>query len=290
MKIELCAFADEAGSALSDQIAALKAHDIRLLELRSADGQNVADLSEEKARDIKKRLDENGITVFSIGSPIGKIRVSDDFSAHLDKLNHIFALCGIFGCQKIRMFSFFTETPARDRAEVMRRLSVMAAAADRRGLALYHENEKEIYGDTVARTVDLLDAVPALRSIYDPANFMQCGEDADLSIDTLLSRADYIHIKDVVRATGELVPAGYGDCKIDRILSLLNGGKVLTVEPHLALFDGYAAIDGSEMKTRFAFKTQQEAFAAAVTALKDLLRAGGFIERDGAYVKEGARV
>ena len=51
---------------------------------------------------------------------------------------------------------------------------------------------------------------------------------------------------------------------------------VLTLEPHLALFEGYAAIDSTEMKHEYCFKSGREAFSAAATALKTLLLEEGY--------------
>jgi hypothetical protein len=51
------------------------------------------------------------------------------------------------------------------------------------------------------------------------------------------------------------------------------GGTQLTLEPHLMLFDGFAYLEQDEAKTQmgFVYKTQREAFDAAVAALKEFL-------------------
>ena len=59
----------------------------------------------------------------------------------------------------------------------------------------------------------------------------------------------------------------------------------LTVEPHLAVFKGYDKIDGREMKNKYKFTSNDEAFDAAAEALKKLLLENGYICRDGCYVK-----
>ena len=73
--IRLCAFADEAATDLDGQIAALKRERIPCVELRSVDGKNVADISEEEAQGYAARLREAGIEVWSIGSPLGKAEI-----------------------------------------------------------------------------------------------------------------------------------------------------------------------------------------------------------------------
>ena len=98
-------------------------------------------------------------------------------------------------------------------------------------------------------------------------------------------RAEYFHIKDVVAETGELVPAGYGNGKLPELIAALPSDAVVTVEPHLAVFDGYASIDNTEMKHRFNFASNDEAFDTAVKALKDIFKKLGYSERDGGFIK-----
>ena len=98
-------------------------------------------------------------------------------------------------------------------------------------------------------------------------------------------RADYFHIKDVVAETGELVPAGYGDGDILKLIELIDEDKTLTLEPHLAVFDSFKSIDNTEMKHKFVYKNSNEAFDAAVIALKNLLKKAGYKEENGGFVK-----
>ena len=77
--IKLCAFADEASANLNEQISALKQNGISLIELRSVGGKNVLDFTNEEVLEFKKQLDDNGITVWSIGSPLGKVDISGDY-------------------------------------------------------------------------------------------------------------------------------------------------------------------------------------------------------------------
>ena len=48
---KLCAFADESSSAMAGQIAALKRNDIPYLEIRGVDGENIKDISLDKAKE-----------------------------------------------------------------------------------------------------------------------------------------------------------------------------------------------------------------------------------------------
>ena len=284
--IRLSAFSDEAAESLDGQIEALLRNGISYTDIRSVDGVNVLDFTLEEAREYNERLRAAGISVYSIGSPIGKVDIKCDFDKYLEKAEHIFELARIFGTKRIRMFSFFEAYEKEELVvEYLRRL---VALADEWGVALYHENEKMIFGDTVERTERLLDSVRGLHSIYDPANFVEVGENMDYAMERLFERTEHFHIKDVIAETSELVPAGVGDGKIREIIERIppQSDMVLTLEPHLAIFAGYAAIDSTEMKNKFNFESNGEAFDAAVAALKKILAEANYIEKDGGFIKK----
>ena len=85
MSYTLAAFADEAGSSLTAQIAALQRNGIGLLEIRGVDGKSIADVDAGEAKEIARRLADAGLAVRSIGSPYGKIGINDDFGPHFEK-------------------------------------------------------------------------------------------------------------------------------------------------------------------------------------------------------------
>ena len=102
------AFADEAGSLIDNQIKAMKRNGLQGLEIRNVDGENVSSISEEKAREVRKKLDDAGLVTWSVGSPIGKISIEEEsFPAHLDKLRRTLDLARTLGCGNLRMFSFY---------------------------------------------------------------------------------------------------------------------------------------------------------------------------------------
>ena len=127
--------------------------------------------------------------------------------------------------------------------------------------------------------------MPGLYYIYDPANFLQIGEDAKKTLSLLADKAEYFHIKDVISKTGQLVPAGEGDGRISELIESIDSDKVLTLEPHLTIFAGYAAIDSTEMKNKYTFESNDAAFDAAVVALKGLLAQAGYKETEGGFTK-----
>ena len=279
--IKLCAFADEADNMLAGQIEALKRNGISLIEVRSVDGKNVSELTDEEAREAYEQLHQNGITVWSVGSPLGKVNIAEA-EEHMKKVRRVLELANIFGAKRIRMFSFYEAYEKSE--EVKKYLTRMCEIASEHGVVLCHENEKEVYGDTLDRVLELVTAdIEGLGFVFDPANYVQCGINVKEALDRLFDKTAYFHIKDVIAETGELVPAGAGDGHIDYMIELIKqSGRdaVLTLEPHLKLFEGYGAIDNTVLQTKYQFADNNESFDAAVTALKGLLVAGGYKENE----------
>ena len=125
--IRLCAFADESDKMVEGQIKALKRNNIDLIELRGLDGTNVSKLTEDEARAYAKQFEEAGIKVWSIGSPLGKVRITADLEEHMAEVRHVCRLAKIFGTDKIRMFSFRHAYESRE--QVMSTLREMVAIA-----------------------------------------------------------------------------------------------------------------------------------------------------------------
>jgi len=275
----LAAFADEASPNLEGQVAALLRNGMDGIELRNVDGENISDISPGQARRIRRRLDDAGLVAWSIGSPIGKIDlVGDDFAAHLDRLRRTVDIAGLLGAANIRMFSFYIpvgEDPARYRDEVMARLQRMAEACEGSGVTLCHENEKGIYGDVAERCLDIHESVPALAGVFDPANFIQCGQDTAGAWRMLKPYIKYMHVKDAL-ADGTVVPAGCGIGHVRAIVGdyLAGGGRALTLEPHLRVFGGMEALERrgkTPLADPYAYESSDAAFDAAAAALRALL-------------------
>ncbi len=277
MWCKLSAFADEVSNDFSKQIKFLDERKIPYLEIRNLDGQNVGDLSLEKAKDIQKRLEDKNIAVWSIGSRIGKIGIKADFEPHLEEFKRTIEIANALKCDKMRLFSFYIpegENADEYRDTVMERLYAFAQASKGSGVLLCHENEKGIYGDEIDRCIDIAKNVDGIKLVFDPANFVQCGVDTLEAWQKLKKYIAYVHIKDAL-PDGSVVPAGKGHGKIFAILADYKtmGGGVLTLEPHLTVFDGLAGLEreGEKTKMAYSFPDSETAFIAAHDALTSII-------------------
>lgn len=278
--VKIYGFADEASPMIDEQIKAMLRNGLSGLEIRNVDDVNIADIALDKAREVRAKLDNAGLITWSIGSPIGKIDIEkDDFAAHLEKLKHVLELANILGAENIRMFSFFMpqgKDSSIYKNEVLERLGCMAEVASGTGVTLCHENEKGIYGDTAAHCLEIFKAVPKIKGIFDPANFVQSGENTIEAWNLLKNYIKYIHVKDARSVDDMIVPAGNGDGNFKIIVPqyLSMGGSCFTMEPHLKEFSGLSGLEreGEESKVgEFNFETGDEAFDYACNAFKTIL-------------------
>ena len=228
---------------------------------------------------IKKQLDDRGFKISAIGSPVGKIKITDDFGPHLELFRHTMEIAKILETRYIRMFSFFIpegKDPAIYRDEVMSRWAQFVKAAEGSGIILLHENEKDIYGDTAQRCLDLLKTINCsyVKATFDPANFVQCNEKTyPEAFEMLKDHVVYMHIKDANNSDHKVVPAGYGDGKVKEILAALyNSGfeGFLSLEPHLGSFHGFAELEPASPANQLPEGGPKQ-FAIAVEALKKIL-------------------
>jgi len=236
----LSAFADEAGGSTDEQLQALADGGLKRIDPRNVDGHNIAELPLDVAEQVAKRYEAAGIRVNMFGSPIGKIDIADDLQTDLDKLEHLGRLKGVFGCDAVRMFSYFNKADApldQWRAKAMDNLRRLRDKAGQLGLVLYHENESDIFGDHSDRVLEIAELRDGktFKLIYDFANYIRTGEAGWDTWRKMKDKTDYFHFKDQ-KTTGEHTPMGEGDTDARRILEDAakagwEGG--CTLEPHL---------------------------------------------------------
>ena len=264
---------------MATQFHVLNKLGIRYFEPRGIDGKNIASLGHEDLAALKKKMEICGIRVSSIGSPIGKVKLEEDFEPHFELLKKVTEIAGQLDTKYIRIFSFYheggSEWNAWERSQVLTRLDRMIQYAAGQGIVLLHENEKDIYGDTVERCADLMNTLGCghFRAVFDPANFVQCGQDTKKAYSLLKEHIDYVHIKDAFLADGRVVPAGAGDGNVEYVLkSLLDDGYAgfLSLEPHLGSFAGLSDL---ELDDKMAGLPEggEGTFTLAYRALEDIL-------------------
>ena len=249
---KISGFSDEITEITRAQFEALNKFGINYFEPRGIDGMNISKLTEEEMYGLKALMDEYGIEASSIGTKNKKIKVTEDFEEHLEVLKNVVKAAKILETKYIRVFSFYHGTEAEwteeERLEVFKRMRIMVDYARDQDVILLHENEKDIYGDTAERCLELMKEFygPNFKAIFDPANFVQAGEDTKNAYDVMKPYIGYMHIKDARKAEGDVVPAGVGDGNVEYILQDLFASGYdgfLSLEPHLGKFKGLADLE-----------------------------------------------
>ncbi|MEU8236207.1 sugar phosphate isomerase/epimerase family protein [Actinoplanes sp. NPDC048967] len=265
----LSGFIDEISPDFTEQCRVAAGLGLTFAEIRSAWQVNILDLDPAQLGVLQRTLADHDLRVSSIGSPIGKIFIDEDFAPHLDRMRHAADVARLLDAPYVRIFSFFLRPgadPAAHRDEVIDRMRALARVAEDADLILLHENEKEIYGDVPARCLDVVRSVgsPHLRLAWDPANFVQVGvRPYTDGYAVLRPHVEYIQIKDALAGDGTVVPAGKGDGEVDRTIRALHHDGFdgfFSLEPHLSAATATGGFSGEEL-----FRTAWQAFTDLLT-------------------------
>jgi 3-dehydroshikimate dehydratase len=271
----ISAFADEISPEPQAQMDALEANGIRHIELRGVWGQNVMTFSQQQIADLRNMLDDRGFAISCIASPIGKVKLSDDYRKHFDDFKRAVDIAQFFDARHIRIFSYYAPEGgniADYRMEVIDRLAEKVDYVENLPITLVLENESNLFGAYPERCVYLHAAIPSdhLVAAFDPANFVNMDVQDVYNTCWLPLRkfVGYFHIKDFKYGEKEhAVPAGQGDGHIPEILrdAAADGyNGFLALEPHLAKAEHSTGQTGPEL------------FKVAVDALNKILRDVGW--------------
>lgn len=264
----LTGFGDEISPHLDEQLNLLRSERISYIELRGVEGKGILDLDKKEIREVRKTLEDRGVEVSCLASPIGKVSITEDFDTYMKLFKKALDRACFFETKYVRLFSYYIpldRKPEEFREKVMERMREKTELAEKEGVVLLHENEKRIYGDTPQRCLDILRSVdsPHLRAIFDPANFVQIKIDPlKEALPPLFSYIEYVHIKDALFKTGKVVPPGEGGGQIKEILQFLKGNGFrgfLSLEPHLEVAGEKGGFSG------------KKGFRKAARALKDII-------------------
>jgi 3-dehydroshikimate dehydratase len=267
---KLSAFADEVITDFLEQVKFLTKEKVSYIEPRFINKKNIMDLTKGELKDAKKMIQDYGLKVSAIGSPIGKVRLDEPFQPHLDRFKHAVELAQFFETPYIRMFSYYAPKGKniRDcRDQVMERMAAKVQIIENTNVVMVHENETDIYGYSAENCVDLAKTInsPKLRLVYDPGNFVW-GQKITNNVEScwplMKPYVVHIHIKDWKLGSKDIgsIP-GEGDGQIKELLAELaamNYDGCLTLEPHL------------KAGGRFGGDTGPELFSRAIDAVRNL--------------------
>lgn len=237
----VAAFGDEAATDLEDQLDVLESVGIDRIDVRGVGGDNVLDLSNDELDAVRETIEGRGFEIPLVGSPIGKVDVTDEFEPHLERFERALEVTDRLGADYLRVFSYYypeEEDPFDYREEVMRRMRAKVELAAEADTVLCHENVNGIYGETPERARDIFTTVdsPYLRHIFDPQNYVARGREVyPDALFHLVEFVECVHVGGESREDGKVV-VGEGDTQIADVLRVLDArgfDGYLSLEPHL---------------------------------------------------------
>ena len=234
-QVLLSGFADEAApnKTLVEQFVAFAAIGLKYYSIRFMDVgngvKNVMDFSDDEITTVVQQQSDYGLSVASIGSPIGKVKLLDvddgtqnrfvPFDKYLaEDVQRVCRLAHDFDTRLIRGFSFYHpkgEDPQAHVALAVNQIGQIADVCKSHGLIYGLEIEANLVGqngpilEEIHRQVDS----PSLLLIFDAANLLCQGmtvEETFKHYEAMKSGTGWFHIKDY----GSSVPAtesGYVD-------------------------------------------------------------------------------
>jgi sugar phosphate isomerase/epimerase len=225
---------DELTGKLEEALPFLTSYHLQWCELRELWGKNIMNLPQEELGRAKKLIEDNGLHVSDIASPIFKWNLPqmpaktdekrDTFNASFVEadadrlLEQSFRLARFFGTRQVRIFSYWrVAEPEKAYSLVRDRLAQAAQLAAKNDIVLVLENEHTCNVGTGRELGHLLKDInsSALRGNWDPGNAVMLDEvPYPHGYEAVKGRFSHMHLKDVRKntATGkkEWAPIGGG--------------------------------------------------------------------------------
>ena len=251
----LTGIADEASQDIEEQIKATKELGWNAIESRFVNGKNIHDISDEEFDDVYQSLEGSGVYINAFGSAIGNWGkdVRDDFSITEAEINRAIPRMKKLRAKFVRIMSYkVLEGEEQFVEERIRRLRLIVEAFSAEGITAIHENCMNYGGMSWKHTLELVDAVPGMKLVFDTANpafnldRSKVGEpwqDPWEFYQKVKQHIAYVHVKDCLNPSPENndqeldVYPGEGDGRVLEIMTgLKNSGYSggISIEPHLA--------------------------------------------------------
>ncbi|MEM6284807.1 MAG: TIM barrel protein [Chloroflexota bacterium] len=248
----ISAFGDEIDPDLETQLQHLKSLNVHHLELRSAWGTNVVDMTNKQIEQVKSLCNTYSINISGLGSPLGKVSIESPMAGEIAKMHRLVDVCRALEVNAVRIFAYYpTGNPNNALPLAIERIQQLVDIAAEHNITLMLENDEDLVADIPARCHHILNTVgsPHLRMAWDAANFITSGVKNPVTghFSQLKDDIGVVHVKDKQAADNSRRAAGDGDAQISELLAALaeaNYAGYLAVEPHPYILDGMGEVHG----------------------------------------------
>ncbi len=184
------------------------------VELRSVEDIPIDSVPLKTAEAYYSRLQDHRLDVCCLASSFLKCSLHNEeqIQENMNKLNRLCDLSDVFGCNKIRGFTFFRDQNEsyEDQAEaILERILPVIDVLDHRNKILLLESDPSVYTTNHAMLANFLYRLdsPLVGAIYDPGNdiYDPCGElPYPDGYDAIEPFIHHIHIKDAIQDENKL--------------------------------------------------------------------------------------
>jgi sugar phosphate isomerase/epimerase len=198
--VRLSVITDEIDPGLGRALDVCEELGLEAVELRTLDGRQVVDHSDEELAAIRAELDRRRLPVCALASPFLKCDRGEPQEAVLERA---IRAATALGAPLVRAFGWWREPdPAAALPDLGPALRDAAARVRDAGLTLVLENEHECNVATAAEARAALDAAraPTLKLIWDPGNAAMldpAGWHGLGGLDLVVHDVAHVHVKDV---------------------------------------------------------------------------------------------
>ena len=240
---KLSMITDEMTQNLQEAIAFAKEHGMQGVELRSVEDTTIGNIPDEKLAEYKKMLDEAGLKVVSLASPLCKCVLTDAcIPEEMARLDRLLKACEILDAPSIRAFAFVTDGEKPSVETLAKVLRPFAEKAWEKGRKLCFEADPSVNTTNHQQLNALLDLIdhPAAGAIFDPGNDIW---DRDNEVpypdgfNAIKKHVYHVHVKDAVKTPEHIdaVCPGTGAVDYPGLMKALKEMKYdgfFSMEPH----------------------------------------------------------
>ena len=286
--MKLTGISDEAGDALSAQIAAHKelgwdTIESRFLQIDDFDKGSIHEIPDEAFDLAATELENAGIKVCGVGSTIGNWAHSilDPFTVTEGEIERCIVRMQRLDCKIVRIMSYAilkgddgSDLPDQHKEERFRRTRQINKRFADAGVTAVHENCMNYGGMSIEHALETLENVPGLKWVFDTGNPVFAEDrsnpghrqDAWNFYQAVKEQIVHVHVKDGVWNTDKndmtYTMPGDGDGDVERILRDLNTSGYdgyISIEPHVAAVFHASDDDGADPEEK-----QKEMFESYV--------------------------
>jgi L-ribulose-5-phosphate 3-epimerase len=262
---------DEVSARFGEALDWIAEQGLKHVEVRVVDGVNVSNMTDDQAREVRRKVEARGLFISAIASPLFKCALDpsrpvasgdvfgqkeESVEAHFAKLDRVIAIAELLNTRQIRIFSFWRELePELYTEEIVTQLKRAGAIAEQAGVVLLLENEPSCNGGFADEVAAIVKGVgsPALKGLWDPGNEAYGGREAfPAGYEQMKDVLAHVHLKDAyVREDGKsrCVPLGSGNVPVIAQLKALAADGfdgLFTIETHY-IPEGGTQMTGTRM-------------------------------------------